>query len=80
MELNDNPYGIHERFVNAAKAYLINEINQRKIDISIAQVKSAKFKFETTDLDMEWDSEIKKLLDEETIFELDLIWMKMLNP
>jgi len=82
MEINNNPYNLFEMFKRDTKEFLIKKIKAHEIDLTVAEANRlvADIEFSSIDNVLEWASPLTYLLDENTIFELNLLWMKILNP
>lgn len=82
MEINDNPYGLFEIFRRDVSEYLIKKVKARELDLTLAEAYklSSDIEFKSIDHNLEWESPLTDLLSDETIFELNLLWRKILNP
>jgi hypothetical protein len=82
MEINHNPHELFAIFKRDVKEYLLKKVRSYELNLSPKEINDFvnAITFKSTELDFMWISGVDDLLDEDTIFELDIIWMKISNP
>lgn len=82
MEINDNPYKLFEYFKRDVRDFLIKKVRNNEIDLTLDEANriASEIEFTSVDHHLEWASPLTYLLDEDTTFELGILWMKILNP